>query len=431
METTKKSIKRTKNWYRLDLSANVYPTLQRKNFSSVYRITACMKEPVDPECLQKALNRILPRFPSFAVAIHKGIFWRYFEANKRPGPFVKQDVSNPCMPMRFRADNGYLIRVYYYNEKISMEAFHSLADGSGALIFLKTLIAQYLRQLGCKIPCTDGVLDPDERPSVGEQEDAYPKYGRNSVALKRRESRAYQLRGTMEPFYTLNIITGIADLSAALAVAKSYQVSLGEYLTAVMMEALMMRQKEDRPFREKEIRISVPVNLRRFFPTETLRNFIVMVTPVVNPGMGEFTFREILEEVRNYMKYNVNQKHLAANIHTNLAVQQNPLVRVVPLFIKDIVVRSTYRRVSDRQSTAGMTNLGIVALPEKMKPYIERFEVLMGQPFSNRTNVAVVSYANNLTVSFSSSIEESEVERLFFCHLVKDGISVKIESNRQ
>lgn len=66
-----------------------------------------------------------------------------------------------------------------------------------------------------------------------------------------------------------------------------------------------------------------------------------------------------------------------------------------------------------------------------MKPYVERFDVLMGQPFSARTNCAVVSYENTLTISFASSIVEADVERIFFRKLVSDGISVKIESNRE
>ena len=70
----KKTNKNRATWYKLDLSANVYPTLQRKNFSSVYRITIIMKEEVDPPLLQKAVDLALPRFPAFKVALRKGLF---------------------------------------------------------------------------------------------------------------------------------------------------------------------------------------------------------------------------------------------------------------------------------------------------------------------------------------------------------------------
>lgn len=84
-------------WYKLDLSATVYPTLQRRDFSSVYRLSVTLKEEIDPALLQQALDRTLPRFPTYKVAIRKGLFWRYLEPNNRPGPFVQKDITVcPC-----------------------------------------------------------------------------------------------------------------------------------------------------------------------------------------------------------------------------------------------------------------------------------------------------------------------------------------------
>lgn len=51
-----------KDWYKLDLSAIVYPTLQRRDFSSVYRLSVLLKEDIDPEILQRAVNLTMPRF---------------------------------------------------------------------------------------------------------------------------------------------------------------------------------------------------------------------------------------------------------------------------------------------------------------------------------------------------------------------------------
>ena len=103
---------------------------------------------------------------------------------------------------------------------------------------------------------------------------------------------------------------------------------------------------------------------------------------------------------------------------------------MVPLFLKDLVVRTFYTRVQDKNSSAGLTNMGALKVPDDMKPYIERFDIYMGQPFSSRTNCAVISFEDTLTVNFASSIVESDVERHFFRRLVRDGIHVKIESNR-
>ena len=85
----KTTIKQEKKlWFKLDLSANVYPTLQRKNFSSVFRLSVLLKSEIDPLLLQQAVDETLPRFPTFQVAIRKGLFWRYLEKNTRPGPYT-------------------------------------------------------------------------------------------------------------------------------------------------------------------------------------------------------------------------------------------------------------------------------------------------------------------------------------------------------
>ena len=418
-------------WYKLDLSANVYPTLQRKDFSSVYRISVTLKDEIQPELLQQALDMTLPRFPTFKVAMRRGLFWRYLEPNNRPGPFVQPDINNPCMPMRFRANNRYMIRVYYYHNRISLEAFHSLSDGNGALFLLRTLTAVYLRLLGYEIPNGMGVLDINEEPDPGELEDSYMKYASSKIRPPRSQGRAYRVKGTPEPLYTLNVLCGILPVDQVLAVARSHKVSVTEYLNAVLLYALMQKQKMDGVWRERPLKLALPVNLRNLFPSITMRNFITMIYPSIDPRMGEYSFEDILKQVHHYMRYYINDKFLNADITTNAATQSHPLIRIVPLFIKDWVVKSFYVRVQDCQSSAGISNLGVIKLSPEMEAHVERFDVLMGQPFSARPNCAILSYKNQLVINFANSIKETDVERLFFRKLVQDGIHVMIETNKQ
>lgn len=420
-----------RDWYKLDLSAIVYPTLQRRDFSSVYRLSVLLKEEVQPEVLQKALDMTLPRFPTYKAAIRKGLFWRYLEPNNRPGPFVQEDVKNPCQPMYFKANNRYLVRVYYFHNRIALEAHHSLGDGTGGMCVLQTLTATYLRLLGHgEIQNGGFVLDIDGAPEAEELEDAYMRYANAKVCPPRLQEKAYRVRGTAEPFYTLNIVDGIMSVSQVLAVAKRYHATMTEYLNAVLLHALLTKQmKETR--RLRPVKVAMPVNLRRFFPSGTLRNFITMIYPGVDPRLGDYTFEEIVVQVQNYMHYYINEKLLRGDITTNAATQRNPLIRVVPLFLKDLVVRTFYTKVQDRNSSAGLTNMGAMKVPEGMEPYIERFDIYMGQPFSRRTNCAIISFGDVLTINFASSIIEADVERYFFRKLVRDGIHVKIESNRE
>ncbi len=417
-------------WYPLDLSAIVYPTLQRRDFSSVYRLSMLLKEEIQPDILQKAVDITLPRFPSYKVAMRKGLFWRFLEPNNRPGPFVQKDVRNFCMPMPFKTNNRYLIRFYYHGRRIALEVHHSLGDGTGGMYLLQTVTANYLRLLGHSISNQYFVLDIDQEPHPEELEDAYMRYSNAKVCPPRATEKAYRIRGTKEPFYTYHVIDGIMKSEDIMRVASGYKCTVTEYLNAVLLYALLQKQKADKPFKERPVKLAMPVNLRRFFPTRTLRNFITMIYPSIDPRLGDYTFEEIIRQVHHYMRYYINEKFLRGDITTNAATQRNPLIRIVPLFIKDFVVRTFYSRVQDRNSSAGLTNMGAIKVPEDMIPFIDRFDVYVGIPFSSRTNCAIISFQDTLTVNFGSCIRESEIERLFFCKLVEDGIPVTIESNR-
>ncbi len=428
---TKSSAKGKKDvWYKLDLSAIVYPTLQRRDFSSVYRLSVALTEAIDPALLQQALDQTLPRFPTYKVAIRKGVFWRYLEPNNRPGPYVKEDIKNPCMPMDFKSNNRFLIRVDFYQNRISLEAHHCLGDGTGGMCLLQTLTAAYLGLKGHAVAPSGFVLDLHSQPDPEELEDAYMRYANAQVRPPRPAEKTYRIRGTKEPFYTLNIIDGVMSVREVMAVAQRYGVSITEYLNAALLYALLQKQSREFHWKLRPVRIAMPVNLRRFFPSKTLRNFITMIYPSIDPRLGEYTFEEIVTQVHHYMRYYINEKFLRGDITTNAATQRNPLVRVVPLFIKDLVVRAFYSRVQDKNSSAGLTNMGALWVPEDMKPFLERFDIYMGQPFSSRTNCAVISFEDILTVNFASSIVEADVERFFFRKLVQDGIHVRIESNR-
>ncbi len=240
------------------------------------------------------------------------------------------DIINPCMPMLFKSNNRYLIRIYYYRCRISLEVFHSLSDGSGALKLLKTITAVYLRLKGNEISNTRGVWI-----SMSRRDRKKWKMPISSMLPPEsngpQPGRAYRIRGHREPFYTLNIIHGLLSVQEVLQKARSYHVTLTEYLNAVLLYALLEKQKEDRVFREYPVALALPVNLRNIFPSDTLRNFIAMVYPSVDPRMGDYTFEEIIVHVHNYMRYYINDKFLNADITTNASVQQSPLIRIVPL----------------------------------------------------------------------------------------------------
>ena len=418
-------------WYRLDNAGVLYTALQKEEYSSIYRFSAVMDQKVDPEALQRAVDRTMPRFPGFGVRVRRGMFWYYLEPNDAPGPFVKRDIANPCQPVRFREDNGWLVRFYYYERRISLEVFHALSDGAGALVFLRTLLAVYLRELGYEIPQGEGILNVDEPPRREELEDGYARWAGKKVLRSGPAPTAFPNTGTAEPFYTFNITMGFVPLDQLKDKAKRYGVSITEYLTGVLLKVIADNQAQKHPAHPRPVALAVPINLRPWFPSETLRNFILTVRPSIDPSLGEYTFEEILSQVRHYMRLHINRLEMRAMLTGNVKVQTNPLLQVIPLVLKNPVMALGYRMAGVRPYSGTYTNPGAFQVPPEMASHIEHMEVILGQATVPRVHCASISFGNTMEITFAGTLKETDTERAFFRFLVKDGLHVKVTSNRQ
>jgi len=419
-----------RRWLRLDNAAKLYPAARRRNWASMFRLSATLTEKIDPTILQTALDAVFLRFPSMAVHLRRGLFWYYLHQMEK-APAVLPDNPCPCMKMSRSELKNSPMRVLYYENRIAVEFFHSITDGSGGLIFLKTLTAEYLsRKYGTVIPPDGGILDINEAPHEAELEDSFLKY-RGEVPLNRKEPNAYCLPGTPEKDNYRNLITGTLPLSEVLAAAKSHGVSLTVYLTAILIEAIAEIQRREVPdrMRRKMIKIMVPVNLRRFFESRTLRNFILYVAPGIDPRMGDYSFEEILKIVHHKMGSELDAKQLAARIAANVRTETHPFIRVTPLFIKNICMKVIYVLTGQRLNCAAFSNLGAAMVPPEMQPYVTRFDFILGVPAVMPSNCGAISYGDSLCLSFTRSTKEPILEREFFTALKKRGITAKLESN--
>lgn len=417
-------------WFRLDNAALLYSAIQKDTYSAVYRFSAVMTRPVDPNALQRAVDRTMPRFPGFRTRMRRGMFWYYLEPMDIPGPMVRPDIANPCQPIRVREGDGWLLRVFFYEKRISIECFHVLSDGAGALVFFRTLLHTYLTELGFSIPLGPGMLDITQPPRKEELEDAYTRYATGHSVRDRWPKTAYSIRGTPEPFYTLNVIMGFMPVDQLKALARSYQVSVTEYLTAVLLQVFLDRQARERPRRPREAALAIPIDLRAHFPSDTLRNFILTIRPSIDPRLGTYSFEEVLSQVHHYMRLNIDRPKMQSRFTGNVEFQKNHLLQLIPVALKNPIMSLSYQLAGVRPYSATYTNPGSFRVPGEMAGHIQRMEVMLGQPVGRRVNCASISYGNTMNVTFASTIQESDIERDFFRFLVKAGIHVKVESNR-
>lgn len=425
-----KADKRSKkpDWYLLDNAGVLYASIKRDKYAAVYRMSAVMSQRVDPAALQRAVDKTMPRFPGFRMRLKRGVFWYYFEPNDAPGPFVQPDIANPCQPIRFKEDGGWLVRFFYYERRISLEVFHAVSDGGGSMAFFRTLLAVYLGEMGHPVPAGDGVLDVTEPPRPEEMEDGYARYAGGTVLRGGWKRTAYPNTSAEEPFYTLNVTMGFLPVDKLKEVAGSYGATITEYLTAVLFESLLDKQRQEGG--NRPVALAIPINLRKHFPSETLRNFMLTIRPEIDPALGEYTFQELVDYVRSFIRLHLSRQEMRATFTGNVRFTSNPFLQAIPLFLKDPVMRLSYHLVAARPYTATFTNPGVFRVPAAMAPHIQRLELILGQATRPSPHCACISYGNILNFTFAGTGVSSETERRFFTHLVKEGIPVKVESNR-
>ena len=422
---------KSKLWLKLDNAAKIYPAAMRKKWMAMVRFSMSLSEPVDVSVLQEAVKCLMPRFPSFSVRLRRGLFWFYLEHSDEV-PEVQQDVYNPCVRMDLK-HSKFLFRIRAYENRIAVETFHVLSDGTGSLCFIKTLVAEYLRlKYGAQIPRDSSILDCTEAPKPEELEDSFLKYA-GPVSRDHREKDSYFIKGIPVPQDTVHITTGMIPIDILSQKAKEKKVSITEYLTGVMVMSIdaIQRRENKKQRRLKPVKVAVPVNLRAFFPSKTLRNFSYFINTGIEPHYGEYSFDDILNEVHHFIRLEATKQKLQARIAFNVNSERNPVMRMVPLFLKNFVMRLVFNRVGDRKTSTTITNLGQVKLPEEMAKYVIRTDLILGPLSRNRVVGAVISYQNTLYFTFTRTITDPYVEREFFRNLVKLGVPVKIESNSQ
>lgn len=418
-------------WFKLDNAAKIFPGQSTSSYSNVYRLTVTLKENVDPQLLEQALLKTMPRFPSFDVRMRNGFFWHYLEKNPNGAPPVRPDSANPCLRVSPKENNGYLLRVFYYENRMSVEFYHVLTDGFGASRFFMTLLAVYLRLTGKDIPVGGAVLDVEQPPSESENEDAYLKYVKPTAKAKRVEKFAYQAKSKRLPKHFINVTTGYMPVDAVKKKAAEYGVTITEYIAGVLVWVMYNLQKEEPFNRNKPVGVQIPVNVRQFFETETMRNFMLCYSFQLDPKMGEYTFPEVLRQLSLYLRYINNEKNLQAMLNGNAAIEKNPLMRVIPSFMKDFGINVLYKLTGERATSSLISNIGLIKAPKEIEPYVEKMSLVLAQGMVNAARCGAVSFNGTLALSVTNIYESTDVQRRIFTTFVKEGIPVKIESNKR
>ena len=416
--------KKVSEWSKLDNAAKIFPPNSKKSDTKVFRFACELYDNVDKNALQKALDITVEAFPLYKSIIKSGLFWYYFEKSHFV-PVVTEENLPPCTTLYDKNNKTLLFRVMYFKKRISFEVYHALSDGAGALQFFKTLVFHYItikheNHFKDKVP----VLLSDASRTQ-KMDDSFQKYySGTSIKAKKKRLKAYRIRGLKIPEYRIRIIEGVIPVDAILSKVKEHNTSLTIFLAAILMCAI----NEEIPTRLKKrpVVLSIPVNLRNYYYSQTARNFFGVINVDYNFSDGSSELDEVIEQLKNRFKENLTPEHLGKRINTLSSLEHNYLLRVIPLSIKDVFLKIANNFV-DRSYTSTLSNVGKVSMPDDIKPFISSFDIFVS---TNKIQACVCSYENELRISFTSAFVSTEIQRRFFKTLSHMGIPVDIVSNK-
>ena len=414
-----------KKWYKLDNAALMYPLVARGESISIFRVSALLRDPVDPVELQYAVNDIAARFPTICGSVKNGFFWPFIDRPTIPIT-VKPQTKVPGRPMKVDSRRSQ-IRVNYIGNQISVEFFHSATDGAGGIIFLNSLLRRYFQRLGYKIDCTN-CFDYRDIPSLEEIRDNFA-----AVTIKKnpppcpKPVKSKKLNGTLQRGGKYVTVRGVMSASQLKSVAKQHNATVTEYLGAVQLMALNRLAAVTNSPENPPIRVLIPVNLRRIYDMETIRNFSSYIFYQYN---GQNDIDEVIDDIRKQTEEQMTDDYFRGMVSFNYNNGNSPLLKIVPLAVKRFVLGCIVSGRGDGVvNCSTLSNLGVVKAPEQFDDLVLRYDFMLGKPAKKTNNFAVATYNDTCVISMTSPFVERDCEMYFFRKLAEAGIDIAVESD--
>ncbi len=417
-------LKKRKYWYKLDNAGKIFPAVSKDDRSNVFRLSFYLNETIDPIILEEAVNKILPRFESLAVQLKNGLFWNYFASNERK---VEVEIEPAQLCKYFKPDhnNGYLFKVYYLDNKVTLETFHAITDGTGALAFLKSIVYHYFKLRGIKIEHEGKILS--EKPmSKKESEDNFVTNYDKDKRRNLKEEKAYHLEGERFSHHWVFMIKARVESKDLISLVKTkYQCTITQYVTAVLAYSIY-KETVDFIGKKKPLKIFVPVNLRPYFDSVTLRNFSLYIKATYDSERTDWTFENMLELTKAQYKDQLDKDKLQSRISSLVGFEKNVFLRILPLFLKTLAFKIGYKILGESISSTSISNLGLIDLPSGFA------DKVLDADFVNAgygLAMTLISLGSQTNIILSTPLKDLSIINHVISMLVKDGLNVTLDSN--
>lgn len=386
-------------WYRLDSAAKVYPLSMTHTHMTVFRVSAYLREKVEPAVLQVALHAVVKRFPLFSTAVCRGVFWHYFDAIRRRFP-VREELATPCSYFPLGRRKTPCFQVLYYKDRISLEIFHALTDGTGAMIFLRTLIREYLRLLG-KPQGESSWPKLSEMPRKEEGENAFSKAERQAKGAGFMQKMALQPGHGHRKRKKDRVLHFIMPTDALRRAAKERDVTVTVLLTESIFRGVQAAAPKSKD--AANMQVQIPVNMRKFYPSETLRNFSLYA--VISLPKGTEPGADMRQKIRHQLLAQTGKEALSRMLFSANQMATNPLVRVMPLALKNFVLKKVYGILGEKVLSATLSNLGNVET--EFGEDVRFFDFVLGRTSKSNIKCTLVSYGEASVFTVTDSLRKN------------------------
>ena len=420
----------SKFWFSLDNAAKIFPAIITSEVTTVFRLTAVMKNPVNISALNRAVIMAEKRYPYYKVQLKRGFFWYYLEHLPRHIPL---QVDDRFLCRKF-GKGELLIRILVKNNRISIEYSHILTDGSGAFEFLKTVLAFYAQILQGENPDEDDIENPVEAIAKEEYEDAYKRYFKQDIPPMVRRRKAFHLPYSVNPYPRFKRQVAILSLKQVKQLADDQGVSITVYLVSVYLFVLQSIHENlpslSKYKKHKILRVQVPVNLRKVYPSKTMRNFSLFVMPGLDLRLGHYTFEEVIKMVYHQVHLETDEKLINKTLSRNVGSEKKIYVRSIPLFLKSMILRMKHKSLGASQYSGVITNLGKAKLPADTEGMTDYFIFTPPPPDDMlKINCGVIGFGNKLVMSFGNITDSGQFEKEFIRFLRTRNIQIQMEEN--
>ena len=415
------------HWLKLDNAGKIFPYVSKKSFANVFRVSFYLKETVDPVILQNAVDDLKYRFPTFFVKMRTGIFWYYYEMNERKFE-VKKETAFLCSYKSKNKNNGYLLDILYYQNRISIEVFHAISDATGALELGKSIIYHYLELLGKKMSDDKNqVIKVGSEPKISEAVDSFfDNY--NGEKLKRfKAPSAYIMKGTKFFAPRNGLVVGKVNSIKLLELSHKYDCTITQFVSAVMLRAIYLYMKRHQARNTKPLSIVLPVNMRKYYDSETLRNFSLYIYLIqkVKPNLE---LKDFIESIKSCYEEQLNIENLQATLNANMQIESSYALKLCPLFLKILACKIGYNKIAGGLSSVSLSNIGVLKAPESLLENLLNVEFIAAGA-STSHSCCVISVNDVTKISITRVIQELDIEKEFFSFLSSLGLEVTVSSN--